>query len=147
MKMLTVTQYCKICNFFKKFCKRAPGHIQFCLIWAIPKYKKLIIIFYFGRLFFHKMEGGYPWFFENKKVLLYAVCVHSQTWRCFGIELTKIYLIGSNVPIFQNRQIVLNHSTLLYSIYADNCPDYARPDCPPGLADPPLLLLTPGPGD
>ena len=49
------------------------------------------------------------WFFENENFV-------ASTWqirRLFGIELIKIYLIGSNVPIFENRQKVLNHSTLL----------------------------------
>ena len=29
------------------------------------------------------------------------------------LELIKIYLIGSNVPVFENRQKVLYHSTLM----------------------------------
>ena len=35
--------------------------------------------------------------------------------RFFGIELIKIYQIGSNVFIFENRKKLLNHSTLQVS--------------------------------
>ena len=48
------------------------------------------------------------WFFEKENFV-------ASTWqirRLFGIEIIKIYLIGSNVPIFENRHKVLNHSTL-----------------------------------
>ena len=37
-------------------------------------------------------------FFENENSTTHA----AKIWRLFGIELTKINLIGSNLPVFEN---------------------------------------------
>ena len=53
----------------------------------------------------------------------------------FGIELLKMYLIGSNVPVFEHGKIVPNHSTLLHThsnIRALNIQVYSTTSAAPG---------------
>ena len=59
---------------------------------------------------------------ENVDCRLHKLIVifEKENYRFFGIELIKIYLIGSNVSIFKNRKNVVNHSTLLTIIRVGN---------------------------
>ena len=49
--------------------------------------------------------------YSNKRKLFRGVLARLANF--FGIELIKIYLVGSNVTVFENRKRVLYPSTLL----------------------------------